>query len=66
MTEHRDQLETLAGALEEQEVLDEQEIEQLLGPSINKRVAESNGQVVDIAPSDNRGGDIKPAEPAEA
>jgi cell division protease FtsH len=66
LTAQRAQLETLAGALEAQEVLDEQEIEQLLGPSINKRVAGSNGQVVDIAPSDNRGSDIKPAEPADA
>jgi cell division protease FtsH len=66
LSSHRDQLAKLAGALEEQEVLDEQEIEQLLGPSINKRVAGSNGQVVDIAPSDNRGGDIKPATPAQA
>src|SRR6185295_47258 len=37
LTAHRDELEKLARALEEQEVLDEQEIEQLLGPSINKR-----------------------------
>ena len=55
--QQRAQLETLATALEEQEVLDEQEIEELLGPSINKRTAESNGRVVDVAPSDNKGGD---------
>ncbi|MBI3839724.1 MAG: ATP-dependent metallopeptidase FtsH/Yme1/Tma family protein [Planctomycetia bacterium] len=65
LEEHRSQLETLANALEEHEVLDEAEIEQLLGPSINKRVAESNGQAVDVAPGP-RGDDIKPAEKAEA
>jgi cell division protease FtsH len=63
LTEQREQLETLARALEEQEVLDEKEIEQLLGPSINKRPAGANGQVVDIAPSPD-GDDIKPVESA--
>jgi cell division protease FtsH len=58
---HKGELTTLAGALEEQEVLDEQEIEQLLGPSINKRASESNGRVVDVAPRDTSGGDVKPA-----
>jgi cell division protease FtsH len=67
LTEHRAQLQTLADALEKQEVLDQQEIEQLLGPSINKRVVETNGQAVDVAPvSTNGDGDIKPAESAEA
>jgi len=61
---HRSELETLAHALEEHEVLDEAEIEQLLGPSINKRVAESNGKVIDVAPGAH-GDDIKPAETAE-
>ncbi len=65
LSAQRDQLQTLARALEEQEVLDEQEIEQLLGPSINKRKAESNGQVVDIAPGAGDS-DIKPVESAEA
>ena len=63
LTEQREQLERLAGALEEQEVLDEKEIEQLLGPSINKRPAGANGKVVDIAPSAD-GEDIKPVESA--
>ena len=48
-------------ALEEHEVLDEHEIEQLLGPSINKRAAESNGRAVDVAPDGGKGGDIKPS-----
>ncbi len=63
LMEHRGELEKLSAALEEQEVLDQQEIENLLGPSINKR-AESNGMPIDIAPSAG-GVDVKPAE-AEA
>jgi cell division protease FtsH len=63
LTKHRDQLEKLSGALERQEVLDEMEIEQLLGPSINKR-AESNGRTVDVAPSPD-GDDVQPTQPAE-
>jgi cell division protease FtsH len=60
LTKHRDQLEKLATALEEQEVLDELEIEQLLGPSINKR-AESNGKPpVEVAPTPG-GSDVQPA-----
>ncbi len=69
LTEHRAELDTLADALEKQEVLDQQEIEQLLGPSINKRVVETNGQAVDVAPVSANGdgdGDVKPAESAEA
>ncbi|MEX0676738.1 MAG: ATP-dependent zinc metalloprotease FtsH [Pirellulales bacterium] len=64
--EHRDELEKLAEALERQEVLDELEIEQLLGPSINKR-AETNGRVVDAAPSHkgDKEDDVKPTQPAE-
>ncbi|HEV3136979.1 MAG TPA: ATP-dependent zinc metalloprotease FtsH, partial [Pirellulales bacterium] len=62
---HRSQLETLAHALEEHEVLDEAEIEQLLGPSINKRVAESNGKAIDVAPAPGSGDDIKAAKTAE-
>jgi cell division protease FtsH len=65
LTEQREQLETLARALEEQEVLDEKEIEQLLGPSINKRPVGANGQVIDIAPSPD-GEDIQPVESAGA
>ena len=59
LVEHRGELETLADALEEQEVLDEHEIEELLGPSINKR-AESNGRAIDVAPGP-AGGDVAPA-----
>jgi cell division protease FtsH len=69
LTEHRAELDKLADALEKQEVLDQQEIEQLLGPSINKRVVETNGQAVDVAPVSANGdgdGDVKPAESAEA
>ncbi len=66
LTEQREQLEKLADALEEREVLDESEIEQLLGPSINKRAAEKNGRVTsEISPGPG-GGDIKPASPATA
>jgi cell division protease FtsH len=49
LAQHRDKLDTLSKALCEQEVLDEHEIEALIGPSINRR-SETNGQV-DISPS---------------
>ncbi|HEX4147043.1 MAG TPA: ATP-dependent zinc metalloprotease FtsH [Pirellulales bacterium] len=48
LSENRDKLEKLAKALCQQEVLDEHEIEALIGPSINHR-SETNGQV-DLAP----------------
>jgi cell division protease FtsH len=64
LSKHRDQLEKLAEALEKQEVLDEHEIEELLGPSINKR-AETNGRLVDVAPA-SQGSDVTPAGPSEA
>ncbi len=60
LTKHRDDLERLATALEKQEILDEKEIEQLLGPSINKR-AESNGHAVEVAPAPASGSDVTPA-----
>ncbi len=60
---HKGELELLATALEKQEVLDQAEIEQLLGPSINKR-AEKNGRVVDVAPG-AAGDDVTPAAPAQ-
>jgi cell division protease FtsH len=64
---HRGELETLAVALEKQEVLDEHEIEQLLGPSINKRASDSNGQAVDIGPAGPAPGkDITSAMPRDA
>jgi cell division protease FtsH len=37
LEKHRDQLDKLAASLEENEVLDELEIERLLGPSVNRR-----------------------------
>ncbi len=43
LDENRDKLEQLTNALEEKEVLDEHEIEAVLGPSINRR-AGHNGQ----------------------
>lgn len=61
LLKHRSDLERLSEALEKQEILDEKEIEQLLGPSINKR-AESNGHVVDVAPAGGSGSDVTPAE----
>jgi cell division protease FtsH len=42
LTTHRDKLDALSKALEEQEVLDEREIEAIIGPSL--RSAQSNGQ----------------------
>ena len=41
--------------------MDEKGIEQLLGPSINKR-AESNGRAVDVAPASGGASDVTPAE----
>ncbi len=63
LTEHRAELEKLSDALEEQEVLDEMEIEQLLGPSINKR-PDTNGRMVDVAPT-AKGSDAQPTHPAK-
>ena len=65
LTEHRAELEKLADALEEHEVLDEKEIEEILGPSINKR-AESNGRAIEVAPSDSTSPDVTPAESRDA
>ena len=59
LVKHRDQLQKLSDALEQQEVLDEHEIEELLGPSINKR-AGTNGRAIDVAPVIG-GDDIQPA-----
>jgi cell division protease FtsH len=63
LSKHQAELEKLADALERQEVLDELEIEELLGPSINKR-AESNGRLVDVAPTAG-GEDVTPAQQSE-
>jgi cell division protease FtsH len=64
LSEHRGELEKLASALEDHEVLDEKEIEELLGPSINKRSSESNGRAVDVAPGAGSTGDVQPTGPA--
>jgi cell division protease FtsH len=66
LSEHKAELETLATALEEEEVLDEAEIEALLGPSINKRLPATNGRVVDIAPGPANDSDIEPVISADA
>jgi cell division protease FtsH len=63
LTDNRAQLEKLSDALEQQEVLDEHEIEQLLGPSVNKR-ADTNGRVIEVAPVAG-GDDIQPAPTAK-
>jgi cell division protease FtsH len=65
LRQHRAELEKLAVALEEHEVLDEHEIEQLLGPSINQRAGESNGRVIDVAPGSSQGSDVSPVAPAK-
>ena len=45
LEENREQLDTLAGALETQEVLDESQIAALIGPSANHRKLEADGKV---------------------
>ena len=62
LTQSRDQLEKLAMALEQQEILDEADIEQLLGPSINKK-STTNGRAIDVGPATS-GDDIQPAQSA--
>jgi cell division protease FtsH len=64
LSEHHGDLEALARALEEREVLDEKEIAEILGPSVNKR-AESNGQPIDIGPRGPQTPDVQPASEAE-
>jgi hypothetical protein len=59
LTAHGEQLTRLAEALEEHEVLDEHEIEQLIGPSVNRR-AQFNGRPVEIGPRGPKDSDIKP------
>jgi cell division protease FtsH len=63
LVKNREQLEKLSDALEQQEVLDEHDIELLLGPSINKR-AGTNGRAIDVAPAVG-GDDIQPAPAAK-
>jgi hypothetical protein len=58
LAEHRAELEKLSRALEAQEVLDESEIESLLGRSVNRR-SELNGRPpVDVAPGSPKVSDI--------
>ncbi len=49
LTEHRDKLDALANALLECEVLDTDDIEQLIGPSVQQTAALANGAAVDAA-----------------
>ncbi len=49
LTEHRDKLDTLAEALLEREVLDEDEIEEFIGPSVHKSEKTSSGSAVSAA-----------------
>lgn len=50
--EHRDKLDRLADALVEKEILDEDEIEKLIGPPAARLNAQSNGQADAADPSD--------------
>ena len=46
LEEHRDKLETLASALQENEEVSEDQIEALIGPSVNRHRAERGGDLV--------------------
>ncbi len=46
LAQHRDKLDAVAHALEENEVLDETEVEELIGPSAYRRAA-ANGEMLD-------------------
>ncbi len=48
LQEHRDKLDCLAGALEEREMIDDKDIEKLIGPAAIRLNAQSNGQA-DVA-----------------
>ncbi len=49
LSQHRDKLDSVAKALEEKEVLDEEEFEQLIGPPPHRRLS-MNGQSTDGKP----------------
>src|SRR5258708_24628469 len=49
LAERREKLDAVAHALEEKEVLDDTEIEELIGPSAYKNRAETNGKAHDDA-----------------
>jgi cell division protease FtsH len=57
LAENKEKLERITTALEEREVLDDKEIEELIGPSVNKR-ADTNGKVIEIAPGSAKGSDV--------
>ena len=59
LQEHRDKLETLAGALLEREVLDTDEIEQLLGPPIRSQEQAAGGMTNAAASHQSR---VRPKE----
>jgi cell division protease FtsH len=62
LAEHREKLERIARELANREVLDEHEIEELIGPSVNKR-AQSNGRPpIELSPRGPHDSDAKPAE----
>ncbi|HEX4148742.1 MAG TPA: hypothetical protein VHY20_07135, partial [Pirellulales bacterium] len=48
--QHRDKLETLAQALAEREILEEREIEVLIGPASNRAQTNGKGTPAVIAP----------------
>ncbi len=60
LSQHSEQLRAVAEALEAHEVLDEHELEQLIGPSINRR-SELNGKpAIDVTPRGPHDPDIQP------
>lgn len=61
LSEHRDKLDRLATALESEEVLDERQIEDLIGPSAYQPRWPEETQPADVAPSPN--GDISVSTP---
>ncbi|MEN6497299.1 MAG: cell division protein FtsH, partial [Thermoguttaceae bacterium] len=62
LNDHRDKLDRLATALEREEVLDERQIEELIGPSAYEPRWSEETRPVDVAPSMN--GDISISTPS--
>ena len=60
LAQNRDKLRLLAEGLEQHEVLDEHEIEELIGPSIDRRAESNRRAAVDVAPGGPGDPDIKP------
>jgi cell division protease FtsH len=50
LTEQRDKLDALAGALEKREMLDESEVEEILGPSLHPRTIDNGKPPVNLIP----------------